>query len=117
MDTLRAFIAIELPEEARRNLDEVEKRFQSLIGDSARRAVRWVPSANMHLTLKFLGEMPKANVQPLVDMLEAATARSAAFDFTIEGTGAFPNTRRPRVIWAGANAPSELLSLQQRIET
>ncbi len=117
MATVRAFIAVELPDEARRKLDEIEKHLQRLVGDSARRAVRWVPAANIHLTLKFLGEIPKANIPSLVDMLEVETARSAAFNFIIEGTGAFPNTRRPRVIWAGASAPSELLSLQHGIES
>lgn len=121
MDAIRTFIAIELPEDVRRRLDEVERDLQARIGKAsprgeANKAVRWVPAGNMHLTLKFLGEVSTANVQSLASMLRSETTRHARFSFTIGGLGAFPNLRRPRVIWVGANAPAELGSLQRSIE-
>ncbi len=116
MDAIRAFIAIELPEEVRQKLDAVEKQIQAQGGEAGRKAVRWVSSGNMHLTLKFLGEVSTANVQSLAGMLQKEASRHHGFVMTIGGLGAFPNARRPRVIWIGTEAPPELSSLQKAIE-
>jgi len=116
MDAIRTFVAIELPEDVRRRLDEVEKEVQTRAGEAARKAVRWVPANNMHLTLKFLGEVSTANVQSLARMLGNESAHHPKFSFVIGGLGAFPNIRRPRVIWVGVDAPPELGNLQRAIE-
>lgn len=116
MEAIRAFIAIELPEAVRAQLDAVEKQIQERTGESARRAVRWVPANNMHLTLKFLGEVSLGNIEALASMLQNEAARHKAFEMVISGVGAFPNVHRPRVIWAGAEAPAELSALQKAIE-
>lgn len=117
IEAVRAFIAIELPEEIRQKLDEIEKQIQMRAGESARKAVRWVSANNMHLTLKFLGEVSAGNLQTLSGMVQNEAARHAAFDFRIAGLGAFPNIRRPRVIWVGAEAHARLTALQRAIES
>jgi len=121
MDTkikaIRAFIAIKLPDEIRQKLDEIEKEIQMRAGESAHKAVRWVPASNMHLTLKFLGEVSAGNLQTLSGMVQNEAARHAAFEFRIAGLGAFPNIRRPRVIWVGAEAHTRLTALQKAIES
>lgn len=116
MEAIRAFIAIELPEDIRQKLDELEKKIQARAGEAARKAVRWVPANNMHLTLKFLGEVSSGNVEALAGMLRSEAGRHASFDLTVGGLGAFPNLHRPRVIWVGVQAPVELSSLQKAIE-
>jgi 2'-5' RNA ligase len=116
MEAIRAFIAIELPESIRQQLNQIEQQIQTKAGDSARRAVRWVPTSNMHLTLKFLGEVSTANIQALARMLQNEAGRYAPFDFTISELGAFPNARRPRVVWVGSDAPAALMGLQKAIE-
>lgn len=116
MEAIRAFIAIELPETIRTQLDAIEKQVQAKAGESGRHAVRWVPTSNMHLTLKFLGEVSVANLQSLARMLQSEAARHKAFDLHISGLGAFPNLRRPRVIWVGSQGPAELNTLQKVIE-
>jgi RNA 2',3'-cyclic 3'-phosphodiesterase len=116
MDAIRAFIAIELPLDVRQKLDAVEKEIQSRAGESARRAVRWVPTSNMHLTLKFLGEVSTANLQTLARMMQTEANTHGRFEMTIAELGAFPNVRRPRVIWIGSEAPAELSALQKSIE-
>ena len=116
MEAIRAFIAIELPDEIRKQLEPIENQIQAKAGIAARKAVRWVPVTNMHLTLKFLGEVSTGNVQTLARMLQTEAARHPAFDFTVGGLGAFPNIRRPRVIWVGSEAPGELAHLQKAIE-
>ena len=116
MDAIRAFVAIELPEVIRQKLDDIEKQVQAQAGEAARKAVRWVHAANMHLTLKFLGEVSTANLQVLARMLRSEAQRQPAFDILLGGLGAFPNVRRPRVIWVGAEAPAGMLALQRAIE-
>ncbi len=116
MDAIRAFIAVELPEEVRQKLDEIEQQVQARAGEDARRAVRWVPASNMHLTLKFLGEVSTGNLQALARMLQTEADRHSRFEMSISGLGAFPNVRRPRVIWVGTQAPDELSALQRAIE-
>lgn len=116
MEAIRAFIAIELPEEVRQKLDEVEKMLQARAGEAARKAVRWVPAGNMHLTLKFLGEVSSGNLESLAGMLRGEAGRHTHFELSVGGLGAFPNLHRPRVIWVGVKAPPELFTLQKAIE-
>ena len=120
MDAIRAFIAIELQPMLRAALDEVTQNIQEACvvsgGEAARKAVRWVSASNIHLTLKFLGEISTANVESLARMLKAEAARHAPFHVEVTGLGAFPNVRRPRVIWVGSEAPPNLALLQRAIE-
>ena len=116
MDAVRAFIAIEMPEAVRLRLGEITRQVQARAGEDARRAVRWVPASNMHLTLRFLGEVSTANVQSLARMLQTEAEKHSGFEITIGELGAFPNMRRPRVIWVGSEAPGELSALQKAIE-
>ncbi len=121
MDAIRAFIALELPDEIRQKIDEVSHALQDrcteLGGDKARHAVRWVPASNIHLTLKFLGEVSTANIQSIARMLKAEAATQPPFNVVVGGLGAFPNAKRPRVIWIGSHAPDNLLALQKAIES
>ena len=121
MDAIRAFIAIELPLEVRQRLDEISQTLQTrcfeMGGKSTRRAVRWVPAENIHLTLKFLGEVSSGSVQELARMLRVEAVRHPSFQISVNGIGTFPNIRRPRVIWAGSEVPPELTTLQEAIET
>lgn len=115
-DAIRAFIAIELPAELRARLGEIEEQVQKHAGGAAHHAVRWVTAGNMHLTLKFLGEVSAGNVESLTRMLRAVTSQHPCFSFTVGGLGAFPNLHRPRVVWVGTQAPPDLASLQRAIE-
>lgn len=116
MDAIRAFIAIELPREIRQQLDAIERQIQAQAGEASHKAVRWVPASNMHLTLKFLGEVSTSNVESLARMLQKEASQHSAFDLSIGGIGAFPNIHRPRVIWVGSEAPAELYTLQKAID-
>lgn len=78
--------------------------------------VRWVPAANLHLTLKFLGDVSPANLQFVTQMLAREAGQCPCFSLRIGGTGAFPNSRRPRVIWVGIQAPESLRSLYRSLE-
>lgn len=120
MDAIRTFIAIGLPPDLRTKLGNIVQQLQEQClargGESARKAVRWVLPDNIHLTLKFLGEVSEANMQALARLLKVEVLRYQPFSIQISGVGTFPNIRRPRVIWAGSEAPPALAALQHSIE-
>lgn len=72
--------------------------------------VAWVKPAGMHLTLKFLGDVPTEDVAALGAAVRAAVAPFAAFPLALAGTGAFPSWRRPRVVWAGVTEGATALA-------
>lgn len=109
---IRAFIAIELNAQLQSQLAEIIRQLKS----PQTAAVRWVAAQNIHLTLKFLGEISTANLQMLTSRLQAEAQRHAPFEITVGGLGAFPNPRRPRVVWVGMQAPPALTSLQHGVE-
>ena len=113
MPVIRAFIAIQLPVFIQQQLDELARRIQGLVKI---KAVRWVPAKNIHLTLKFLGDVSPNNIDLLTKVLNNEVSTHPAFEITLSEVGAFPNTRRPRVIWVGIDAPPPLLDLQKGVD-
>jgi RNA 2',3'-cyclic 3'-phosphodiesterase len=113
MSMLRLFIALEIPAEIQQNVYTQTAGFRQGID----RLVRWVPISNMHLTLKFLGEVSANNVEFLVQMLRTEAALLPGFDIHLAGLGAFPNLRQPRVLYIGVQAPAALNALQHGIES
>jgi 2'-5' RNA ligase len=111
METIRAFIAIELPETIQQALQKVITRLSVQT-----RAVHWVPVPNIHLTLKFLGDSSSSTLALLQKALQAETLQHAPCEFSVEGIGAFPGVRRPRVIWVGVRAPVELELLEKGVD-
>ncbi len=113
MSVIRAFIAIDLPEEIQKHLNQVSDQLQSQLDQVP---VRWVPVQNIHLTLKFLGDVSLNNLEMLEKMLFSEVNGTRTFEFSVGGLGAFPSSHRPRVIWVGVEAPPDLGTLQSSIE-
>jgi RNA 2',3'-cyclic 3'-phosphodiesterase len=113
MTLLRVFIAVEIPLSIRQAIRDNTEAMREALGS----LIRWVPTENMHLTLKFIGDVSPANVELLSQMLTAETKGSAPFQMQIGGLGSFPSSRRARVIWIGIQAPPGLASLQHGIES
>ena len=113
MSLLRAFIAVEIPLSIRQAVCNATSALQRNIGS----LVRWVPMENMHLTLKFLGDISPSNVEMLNQMLRAESDLFPCFDLHVSGLGAFPSLKRPRVIYVGIQAPAALEALQRGIES
>ena len=113
--TIRAFIAIALPQEVTAVLAQLSQSFAKQIPD---RAVRWVTPDKMHLTLRFLGETAVSQLATIEAELDRVTANYAPFSPSLHEAGCFPNRKRPRVIWAGlAGAERPLQALKRDIDT
>jgi 2'-5' RNA ligase len=113
MSLLRAFIAVEIPSGIHQAIEVQTAPIRTALNTSL---VRWVPSENIHLTLKFLGDVSPANVDLLEQMLSVEVCQHRAFEIGFGGLGAFPSPKRPRVIWIGIQAPAGLEALQHGIE-
>jgi len=96
---MRAFVAIELPGTIK---DAVESLSQRLQGCGARAS--WVRSDNMHLTLRFFGDIENEQTDRLVELLAESCKDVSPFSLRIRGVGAFPNVRKPSVVWVGAES-------------
>jgi len=109
---VRTFIAIDLDEALKKSLAALVDELRPLAGN-----VRWVGNSGMHLTLKFLGEIPEEDAAGISSVLGEIAGRHRPFPLLLQGTGAFPPGRRnPRVFWVGAVPVPGLVSLQEEIE-
>jgi len=113
MSLLRAFIAIELSIPVCDAIQKQTTRLRQTLGNDF---VRWVPTQNMHLTLKFLGDTSTSHLDFLKQMLAREADSHPQFDLQLGGLGSFPTRRNPRLLWIGIHAPSDLASLQRSVE-
>src|SRR5438128_1633016 len=113
-DTSRVFCAIELPESVRNAALKHIARLQEAVPDAK---ASWSRDANLHLTLKFLGEIPRTAVADVSAAASQTVAGLAAFSVRLEQTGFFPKQGQPRVLWIGINDSSgKLDELHGRFE-
>ena len=113
MNQIRTFIALDFPLSILDSIEQQTKRLRQTLGNEV---IRWVLTHNLHLTLKFLGNIPVSHLEFLKQMLAQATDSITQFDLQIGGIGSFPNSNRPRVLWVGIHAPALLSNLQKAIE-
>jgi 2'-5' RNA ligase len=113
MSVIRAFIAISLPPEVTQQLDLVLSGLKNKLPGGS---VRWIPAKNIHLTLKFLGEVSISSQEMLTKALQAESNRHASFEISVGELGVFPSLRRPQVVWIGVEGPPELAALQHGVE-
>ena len=106
MESWRLFIAIELPPHVLDHLSALQDWLRERVPP---RTVRWVAPQGIHLTLKFLGEVPLQQREALQKALAHAVHPHAPFELAAGGLGCFPNPRRPRVAWVGVHQNAEAL--------
>lgn len=108
---MRLFVAINLPEHVRRAVWDAaaDVRAQGF-------PIRWVAPDSIHLTLKFLGDVPAEREREISRAVRSAAEGGRQFVLPIEGFGAFPSAARPRVVWVGCDAVAPLELLQHRVE-
>lgn len=108
---IRAFIAVDLD-------SSVIERIYAAIGDIKARIpeIRWVPRTNLHLTLKFLGDIDEAAVDPISTALREALRLFPPCTINAKGLGVFPDLRRPKILWVGLTS-NELGGLAAKVES
>ena len=105
---IRAFIAIDIPDDVRAAIGEAQARLKRAhVGVK----VSWTKIDNLHLTLQFLGYIDEAVVEKIKTALQTVAAQHQPFGLSVHGAGAFPNENRPRVIWVGCHDAERRLSL------
>lgn len=113
-ERIRSFVAIHVPSELLERILCVQRELQRV---AKTEAVRWTPLEQMHVTLKFFGNVPNERLSALEIALAEAVIGSAPFSLSLEGFGCFPSARNPSVFWAGLVGQVEALKqLQARIE-
>ncbi len=110
---IRAFIAITLPDALKEAIEQYQAQLKALAPK-----VKWVRPNAIHITLKFLGEQSPQSMDNVVPALMDVQSTGRSFEMHVKGFGAFPNRRRPRVLWLGsAGEPHEhLYQLHRHIE-
>ena len=102
---IRCFIAIEIPETIQNRLARIQGTLRNQIQKAS-----WVKPGNIHLTLKFLGDVDPNNLNSIGEAIEGVASRHRSFSLGIGGLGAFPNFARPRVMWIGVKVGGERVS-------
>jgi RNA 2',3'-cyclic 3'-phosphodiesterase len=109
---MRSFIAIDLPEDIKEAINGLISKVSP--GSSG---IKWVTANNIHLTLKFLGEVKEELVPEIRKRLEDIGKLHRSFTIKIKGAGGFPNLKRPHVLWIGIEPSEGLQSLYRIIES
>ncbi|MBW2515575.1 MAG: RNA 2',3'-cyclic phosphodiesterase [Deltaproteobacteria bacterium] len=111
-ETFRSFVAIDLPETVRTAIGAAQETLKSYGF-----RVKWVRPENIHLTLKFLGNIEVNRTDAIVNAMTLTAKGCNALRLIASGMGVFPNSRRPRVIWVGLGGQlDDLKSLQHTLD-
>jgi 2'-5' RNA ligase len=111
-DGIRTFVCIEIPETIKERIAELQRHLRQM--DSR---VSWTKPSNIHLTLKFLGDVPPSRIESVRQATERSVISIAPFEIEIGGAGCFPSPRSPRVLWVGLiTLPDSLNRVHKRLE-
>jgi RNA 2',3'-cyclic 3'-phosphodiesterase len=114
VEQIRSFIAIELPESVKSYLHQLVNGLKSLCPSS----IKWVNPDNIHLTLKFLGNIDAEKTDAFIQSIRSVASEIDPFALNLSRIGVFPNLNNIQVIWIGLSGELEsLMELQQRLET
>jgi 2'-5' RNA ligase len=107
---MRVFIALSLDKEIREGLGQTISRYQDNFP-----GIKWVPAENLHLTLKFLGEINRFDLHQVISALERISTGFCPFPMAVQGAGFFPAVGSPQIFWAGIKADRELSDLAKAV--
>lgn len=112
---MRLFVALEIPSAVRDNLAALIGELRAIDASSTKNKARWVRAENLHVTLKFIGEVDAGRLDAMRAALGEVSA-GGAVELRFRGLGFFPNDKRPRVLWAGIVASPNLAPLAAMID-
>ncbi len=113
---IRTFISISIPENIRQAIAGYQESMSGMIN-----SIRWTKPENIHITLKFIGEIREELVDRIIKNVMDQPPYLGSFDLEISGAGVFPNIKRPRIYWIGITSGQKQLSrlasdLEDRLE-
>ena len=109
---MRTFISVELTDEVKTKLTELIEELKAEVPE-----IKWVPPANLHITLKFLGWVDEKNLDKLIELTTKAVTGQGSFKAKFENLGTFPEGKHPRVVWVGtAEGGDQLCQLARGLE-
>ncbi|MCG8467205.1 MAG: RNA 2',3'-cyclic phosphodiesterase [Gemmatimonadetes bacterium] len=106
----RLFLAVAFPRELKLQIERATEPARSLEG------LRWGRTDQLHLTLRFLGRTPRDRIAPIADRVGERVRALDPFPIELNGGGAFPTVRRPRVVWLGVRPTAELTALHETVQ-
>ena len=110
-ETIRSFLAIELDEELVPKILDVQKEFKKTNAN-----IKYVPSENMHFTLKFFGNIDLDMAEDIASAVEKVIKNYSSFDLNIKKCGCFPNKNVIKVLWLGLEEGSPIVNLQKDLD-
>ncbi|MFC1555996.1 RNA 2',3'-cyclic phosphodiesterase [candidate division KSB1 bacterium] len=109
---IRTFIAVEIPETVKNEIADFQNALRK-----EHFSIRWVRPENLHLTLKFIGDIPESLVEDIKTGVFERGSLYSPFEVSLKGTGVFPTIKRPKVFWAGiTQGRDELSTLAEKTE-
>jgi len=108
---MRIFIAVDLPKEVKNYLYDLQKELQV---EKKYNKINWIAKKNLHLTLRFLGDITKEELSKVEEELERI--RLNKFEAILKGTGIFPNEIIPRIVWVGLEPKEGIQKLQHKVD-
>ena len=109
----RIFIAVRMPDEVIEKISRISNYFQK---QTPKEALKWVETENLHLTLKFLGEVPEQMLTKAQPILSTVASKQRPFIVDIAGLGMYPHARQPRVVWLGIGGAEPLIALHDQLD-
>ncbi len=110
---MRTFVAIEFSPKIRGKIGEIIEYFKTQTPDYA---LKWVEPQNLHMTIKFLGEVSEEHLRTIKDVLSDTLKGRSAFEIEVTGMGMYPSTQKPRVIWLGIKGSEPLKDIHQSLD-
>jgi len=109
-ENIRAFLAIELPEDILQAMSRLQEKLKREISGR----ISWTKPQGQHLTLKFFGDITAEDIKNICAAVENRIVSGSSLNLKIEKMGVFPDARRPQVLWCGVTGDVEKLSVLQK---
>jgi len=110
---LRCFIAVDFPTKILEKIDQIIQYFGT---QTPSKVIKWVAKENLHLTLKFIGEVSPGQLDQMKSIIPEAIHRKSAFEVGIEGLGMYPSYEKPRVVWLGITNGQPLIDIHKHLD-
>lgn len=113
MEKIRTFIAVDLSTEIIDQIGHIIDYFKTQVPQEA---LKWVETKNIHLTVKFLGDISTEQLPQIKGIIQAELASFSSFDLRVEELGMYPHHKKPRVIWLGIKGGDPLIAMHQKLD-